>query len=57
MTLQPHPETGPMLFADCPFCDAPAIVDEGTGTLDCEACAARFAFADEPVIVELALAA
>ncbi len=57
MTHQPAPETGPMLFADCPCCDNPAIVDEALGALACEPCALTFLIDDEPLLLDLAAAA
>jgi len=46
-----------MLFAECPLCDQPAVVDAVFGALDCPACAVRMEFADEPDAVELPRAA
>ena len=46
-----------MLFADCPFCDTPALVDEASGALACEPCALVLPIDDEPCPVELAAAA
>ena len=46
-----------MLFADCPFCDTAAPVDEATGALTCEPCALVLPTEDEPVLMELAAAA
>jgi hypothetical protein len=46
-----------MLFADCPFCNAPAPVDEASGALACEPCALVLTIDDEPAWVELAAAA
>lgn len=57
MTIPPHLETGPMLFADCPLCDAPAVVDEATGALDCDACAVHLGMADDRAQYELPAAA
>jgi hypothetical protein len=57
MTNQPRPDTGPMLFTDCPLCDRPAPIDETTGALDCPACAIRLELADDPHVVVLAPAA
>ena len=45
------PETGPMLFADCPFCLAPLPVDLATGSLDCADCRVHLELAPEPVAV------
>ena len=44
-TLQIRPETGPMLFADCPFCLGPMPLDAAAGTADCPLCG---------IVVELA---
>ncbi len=57
MTNATAPEAGPMLFADCPFCDAPAIVDEATGALACEPCALTLPIEDVPASRELPAAA
>jgi uncharacterized protein YbaR (Trm112 family) len=46
-----------MLFADCPFCDTPANVDEAVGALACEPCALTFQIDDEPLHLALAAAA
>jgi uncharacterized protein YbaR (Trm112 family) len=46
-----------MLFADCPFCDAPAPVDEATSALVCDSCALVLRIEEEPAPVELAAAA
>jgi hypothetical protein len=45
---QVQPETGPMLFADCPFCLGPMPLDAATGTADCPACAVRLELAWGP---------
>jgi len=57
VTNPPLPETGPMLFAECPLCDQPAVVDAVAGALDCPACAMRLEFADGVEAEELPLAA
>jgi uncharacterized protein YbaR (Trm112 family) len=50
-----------MLFADCPFCDTPALVDEASGALACEPCSLTLPIDDEafhePFLPELAAAA
>ena len=46
-----------MLFADCPFCDAPAPVDETTGALSCEPCALVLVIEDDVETARLPLAA
>jgi hypothetical protein len=48
MTNPPLTEATPMLFADCPLCDAPAPLDLESGVLDCPACAVRLELADGP---------
>jgi len=57
MTHPPAPETGPMLFADCPFCGTPALVDEARGALACEPCSLTLMIDDEPLLLDLAAAA
>ena len=52
-----HSETGPMLFADCPFCLQPVPLDVAAGTMDCPACAVRLELAEVPAPVALPLAA
>ena len=47
-TLLLGPETGPMLFADCPFCLAPLPLDAVTGTMDCADCGIRLEIKDDP---------
>ena len=55
MTTQPtlhlDPGTGPMLFADCPFCLAPLPLDAITGTMDCADCGIRLELRDDPAAV------
>jgi len=46
-----------MLFADCPFCDSPAIVDEALGVLACEPCELMLPIEDQSWAMELAAAA
>jgi hypothetical protein len=46
-----------MLFADCPFCDTPALVDEARRTLACGPCSLTVLIDDEPVLLDLAAAA
>ncbi len=41
------PETGPMLFADCPFCLAPLPLDLASGSMDCPDCAVHLVLAPE----------
>ena len=50
-------ETGPVLLVDCPLCDLPAPLDEGSGTLDCTACGVRLDGAPDPEPLVLAPAA
>jgi hypothetical protein len=61
MTTSPmyllQPETGPMLFADCPFCLAPLPLDALTGTMECRDCQISLELADEPEPLVLAPAA
>lgn len=45
------PETGPMLFADCPFCLAPLPLDLASGSMDCPDCAVHLVLAAEPAVV------
>ena len=62
-TLHMDPGTGPMLFADCPFCLAPLPLDAATGTMDCADCGIRLELKDDrapiapPACRELAAAA
>jgi hypothetical protein len=54
MTIPPTfliPETGPMLFADCPFCLAPLPLDQATGSMDCPDCVVHLVLADQPAAV------
>jgi uncharacterized protein YbaR (Trm112 family) len=46
-----------MLVADCPFCAAPAHVDEAAGALVCEPCALALPIDDETMPDELPIAA
>jgi len=46
-----------MLLADCPLCDRPTPVDAPEGELDCATCGVRLAFAPDPPLLEVALAA
>jgi hypothetical protein len=50
-TRRLDPETGPMLFADCPFCLAPLPLDAATGTMDCVDCGIRLELAADPAPV------
>ena len=56
-TLQLNPETGPMLFADCPFCLAPVPLDAATGTMECPDCRVILELAEDPEPLILAPAA
>jgi hypothetical protein len=61
MTTSPtyllQPETGPMLFADCPFCLAPLPLDAATGTMECRDCRIILELAGDPEPLVLAPAA
>jgi hypothetical protein len=50
-------ETGPMLFADCPFCLAPLPLDAATGTMECPDCLITLELAEDPEPLVLAPAA
>jgi hypothetical protein len=52
-----HPETGPMLFTDCPFCLQPVPLDAATGSMDCVQCAVHLELAQDPEPLVLAPAA
>ena len=41
------PESGPMLFADCPFCLRPLPLDAETGSMDCQDCQVHVSLAPE----------
>lgn len=56
-TLVIAPETGPMLFADCPFCLQPMPLDWATGSMDCGECAVHLELAEDPEPAALAPAA
>jgi hypothetical protein len=47
-TFLVRPETGPMLFADCPFCLAPLPCDLVTGSMDCPDCRVHLELAPDP---------
>jgi hypothetical protein len=49
-------EAQPMLFTECPLCDAHAPLDVEAGALDCPACAIRLELVPDAV-TELAAAA
>ena len=55
--LQLNPESGPMLFADCPFCLAPLPLDTATGTMECQNCRIILELAEDPGPLVLAPAA
>jgi hypothetical protein len=42
------PESGPMLFADCPFCLRPLPFDLEAGSMDCPDCQVHVALAPDP---------
>jgi hypothetical protein len=50
-------EMHPMLFVDCPLCDAPAPLDLDAAALDCPVCAVRLPLAPDELLAELAAAA
>jgi hypothetical protein len=56
-TLQLNPESGPMLFADCPFCLQPVPLDAATGTMECGDCRIILELAWDPQPQVLAAAA
>ena len=56
-TLQLNPESGPMLFADCPFCLQPVPLDAATGTMECRDCRIILELAWDPQPQVLAAAA
>jgi hypothetical protein len=56
-TILIAPETGPVLFADCPFCLAPMPLDAATGSMDCADCQVHLELAEEPAAPVLATAA
>jgi hypothetical protein len=56
-TFQLSLETGPMLFADCPFCLRPLPFDLEAGAMDCPDCAVHLELAPEPEPKVLAPAA
>jgi hypothetical protein len=56
-TLQLNPESGPMLFADCPFCLQPVPLDAATGTMECRDCLVILELAEDPEPLVLAPAA
>ncbi len=61
MTTSPtfllQPETGPMLFTDCPFCLAPLPLDALSGTMECLDCQISLELAKDPEPLVLAPAA
>jgi hypothetical protein len=56
-TLQLNPESGPMLFADCPFCLQPVPLDAATDTMECRDCQILLELAGDPEPLVLAPAA
>jgi hypothetical protein len=55
-TLPNSLEFRPMLYVDCPLCDAPAPFDTTVDAMDCPACAVRLELAPAETR-ELAVAA
>lgn len=47
-TLHIRLESGPVLFADCPFCLRPLPFDMVTGSMDCEDCGIHLEVASQP---------